>query len=1044
MVSQTEYELIEQKVKQLYLPGSPDSINQLQRELQSLQRSPAAWDLANLMLSSPDQNVRFFGALTYTVKINNDWHSIPTTSVHQLLSQLLNWIILHRSGPRFITQKLIATLVLALIKFPSDASTIWPYPIHDFILSLSQLSVVINTRSTDADLNLQSETDFAVLIASFSRENLDTSLLFCSTFAEEMLRADVPRQDRPLLQKLLADSTQHALPIMTTLICTTPSELAPDLYPVLTSSFKCYRAWALSLATSSGMSPELSSVAAIFPRVVAFLELESDDTVFSTVSEVMIDFMEWSDKLVTAQSMNTLLHLFAGPWSASKIQQIVADPDSAEDGINLYFLNAFISFGELTARDISGSLSLSESQRILELTLALVKVAGYPIEDETVSKRTLEFWDLFVESVLYDDDGVLQQAGDSAASASKEKAAQATTIMMTVIESLWHKIRLPPTNIFSHWSQDTRDQFFAFRKDVADLIESSYQLVQPKLYSVLVDFVIQSTSSGTPDAVDWPGVEASLYALNAISQSLTSSPVEYETLKILLDSNLFHLLPQSPMLRAKQTSLNLISSVIPYFQSDPGKTYIPVVVPYLFQCLATSSLALHASRSIFQLCADCAPVLAPNVQDFLAIYRDMLVNGHDIDALAKERIAGAIAEVIVQGVEELERKVAYIGELVGILKVYAEQAVAAANSKVDQQQQEDSILPKDIAASALKSLAMVGKACREGEDLISTHTPEQKRAYAETLAQVWDAPGSRGRAIKDEILSVVVTLSQRVPDFAGEIAVRQNACAVLRAGFSERGPGPFTVSAEVIVGYVREEVARVGNLATMQPVIALVGGFVVANSDKESEDASSACAELLDVLYSGAVVPNTCASSALQDPDVNQGMLEVMQKYLARYTPVLFSSYCFEPLVGRFAVEMLTTREPLVVKAAVKFWTALINTKMRGADEAELVAVVDQVVQATGEVVMGKVVWAITGNAPRSLLTEYAQLVKAYFRLYTGLAQRWMSAGLAVEGEQQQEEKKRARRMFVEKIARLRGRPPTETIVKEFWLGERGQEVDFA
>lgn len=66
-------------VKQLYQPGNPTIITAIQDRLQSLQRSPDGWQLADAFLSDPDQNVRFFGALTFTVKLNNDGSVFPPT-----------------------------------------------------------------------------------------------------------------------------------------------------------------------------------------------------------------------------------------------------------------------------------------------------------------------------------------------------------------------------------------------------------------------------------------------------------------------------------------------------------------------------------------------------------------------------------------------------------------------------------------------------------------------------------------------------------------------------------------------------------------------------------------------------------------------------------------------------------------------------------------------------------------------------------------------------------------------------------------------------
>ena len=63
-------------VSQLYDPanaGNPSKIKTIQEHLQNLQKGPQAWLIANALLSDHGTDLRFFGALTFTVKINHDW-----------------------------------------------------------------------------------------------------------------------------------------------------------------------------------------------------------------------------------------------------------------------------------------------------------------------------------------------------------------------------------------------------------------------------------------------------------------------------------------------------------------------------------------------------------------------------------------------------------------------------------------------------------------------------------------------------------------------------------------------------------------------------------------------------------------------------------------------------------------------------------------------------------------------------------------------------------------------------------------------------------
>ena len=61
-----------QLVKQLYKPGSPRIIFQIDEHLKRLQQSPEGWQVADSLLGSQDANVRFYAANTFTTKLNND------------------------------------------------------------------------------------------------------------------------------------------------------------------------------------------------------------------------------------------------------------------------------------------------------------------------------------------------------------------------------------------------------------------------------------------------------------------------------------------------------------------------------------------------------------------------------------------------------------------------------------------------------------------------------------------------------------------------------------------------------------------------------------------------------------------------------------------------------------------------------------------------------------------------------------------------------------------------------------------------------------
>lgn len=75
---------MEQLIRDLNAPGNqgdPEKINNIQRQIQKLQRDPSAWDLGLTLLNHADDIMRFYGALTIGIKVNNDWQVSRTSFI---------------------------------------------------------------------------------------------------------------------------------------------------------------------------------------------------------------------------------------------------------------------------------------------------------------------------------------------------------------------------------------------------------------------------------------------------------------------------------------------------------------------------------------------------------------------------------------------------------------------------------------------------------------------------------------------------------------------------------------------------------------------------------------------------------------------------------------------------------------------------------------------------------------------------------------------------------------------------------------------------
>jgi len=195
---------VSQLVAQLYDPANqrnPAKVKAIQEHLQLLQKSPHAWLIADALLSSDSTDARFFGALTFTVKINHDWWvalisaaditciDLPANpqsrsqlnegEVRELLARLINYFVLlvNRGEKPLVIRKLASSLVAVFLK-PND---FWTRPLRNLAVSLANGSHVPQEQSQVVDFQ-------NAALPALNDAQIVALLYFSTTLAEEAVK----------------------------------------------------------------------------------------------------------------------------------------------------------------------------------------------------------------------------------------------------------------------------------------------------------------------------------------------------------------------------------------------------------------------------------------------------------------------------------------------------------------------------------------------------------------------------------------------------------------------------------------------------------------------------------------------------------------------------------------------------------------------------------------------------------------------------------------------------------------------------------------
>ena len=171
----------ERLVQALYAPGGYDA--RIEDVLQRYQKSQRGWAFANELLQSQHSQVRYFGALTFIVKINNDWDTLSEGDAASLLERLFEWLLLLvKTGEnRVVLRKLCSALVAYCLR----PSITYDRSVKHLIYSFSLDAVV------PPEQNLASYQSIGEALDALDELQVKTVLWFSAAFVEEVSRVKI-------------------------------------------------------------------------------------------------------------------------------------------------------------------------------------------------------------------------------------------------------------------------------------------------------------------------------------------------------------------------------------------------------------------------------------------------------------------------------------------------------------------------------------------------------------------------------------------------------------------------------------------------------------------------------------------------------------------------------------------------------------------------------------------------------------------------------------------------------------------------------------
>ncbi|KAL2818454.1 armadillo-type protein [Aspergillus cavernicola] len=996
-------------VSQLYDPantGSPTKIKVIQEHLQNLQKGPHAWIIANSLLTDENTDLRFFGALTFTVKVNHDWYNLSNDDATELIGRLVDhYVFLVNSGEgSLVIRKLASSLATIFLK--ADA------PWARAVLSLgASLANGKNVREQDCvSIDLRN-----AILPAMSERQVVALLYFSNTLSEEINRlgsesrkpgdthriSENVRDGLLLVEFVLAQILQHN---------DSGGAVSSEVPGI--EAIGSYQSW-ISVRSSFQLHDAISPTQ-LMPVTNCVIRSLNIPSLSTAAAQILIEMMGWRDSMLSQDHIAAILEYIISDSGTAHIASLLKGDFEDE---STTFLELLLSFSTLKQTHLLIKPLDTKHEKVLALLHTLFKAPGYAAVDDLASPLVLEWWTEVADELQEDFFDPEEQKGSESAKQNLARAAL----------DCFEKLKYPTLEELRDWSDDERAEFASFRRDVCDFLLAIYPILGVDLVQV---FQAQARTSLTSQ--DWRTFEAAIFCVSQLSEAVDENQHADECLNSIFFCDEFSrlcegdgvMIPDKP----RQTLVDMLGKYQSYFERTHA--LLPRVLTFLFASLDVASCAPTASKSIAHLCKSCRDALKFELPAFIGQFEQFRFKP-TATAQTMEKVLEGIAAIMQTLPADIEK--AHFLER--ILEFFHEQAELARNEAA-----QGSIEPARIRGHmVLRCLASIGKGLRaDGEIVLDSVQEKNDVPYPPTF---WNT--GNGAVSQNLIMQCMRLL---MTNFPFDTAIIDATCDILKAGFTER-TGPFVFPPSLTVDFVKS--VPLGTAST-DMVMGTASAFLASHSSHPQKVSDEAVALILHVYNTFCWVQE---KPELYDPEIANSGIDFLTRLLPKYYPYLFALTYTPQEAGQrppviqaifnFTLLSLQGPEPIPLRSASQYWVSVLNLPT----EAEAV---QNAIRNCLPALCRILVTQVAGQCARSDIEHLTDVLRRVVFKQQGHARPHLTATLADLGNDHTGQSHahvpspEERQRFLSSLFAARGaRPQTLTLVRAFWVKCRGAGFDY-
>ncbi|CEP60487.1 Kap122p LALA0_S01e12024g [Lachancea lanzarotensis] len=1041
-------------IESLYSPQPPSNVNEIQQQLQAVQRSDHGLELGYQLLSqdAASTNVQYFGALTLAVQFHTN------NSTDRLLDLLkMNLFHLARRSQLFISKSPhYESRIIVIKKLMSNAAQIffrmnnldvltspsssheWNNPLDTFcaLVSHSELSW---ENFDEIFGHVESQTipyDRLIQLISSSQEFNTLALLFSEVIVEDLVKhqsvkVGTSRLHGVVHEHLYISSISIINYNLQQLVVASRNNSA-ERPPVADNVLQCVAAWVnytMMVRTKSHGHMDLSETFELLIQLMCSYDSAHNFPYSENVVAILGDIFGNDPTMLNYELRSTVEGIFLGvqksgtnnaaghEWMLQYMNHLVVN-EMHEELKELAL--CIVDFLQISNLDVCNKLFTTISNndphnldQYIKVLLQMTNFTLVPVLEEFFSVRMVDFWlDLC--------DGYNNLVRETL---KPDTPALATNLFSQVVQIYLPKIQLSVKQRICQEGEDETlvHEFDDFRNAVLDLIESMWAVLgNEKLTDILIVSIGQLTPTSEDELFQ---IEAMSFCLEKllVDMNLNESPVVCGTLdanQAFIDNVLLLIqtgCQQKSAANGKEAQLlscdlvktgsSLMATIANYIKNDDKRlgTCMDVLFKSLELCAnadaTDSKIELFITRCITKMCEVSRKELSSYLPTVLAIQESMMQQRSNVSDYTKQKFTCCVGYFIQDCIREgPEKQAHYLAKVIGAIR---DEILNSANNR-------DHVLCLLLCISELASALVVSPDVLED-------APSTQLAHSD---EYWATDPYQLRSTTLDLMESVLT------QYGNDAEFVERSCLIMGSHLATAEPGPhfLAYSMQELIGFLLKRNEACEPTVALPYLVYLLELVV-------HRYASALAATDFDYLF-GEFFLGIHRGAIASDPDLTQLMITFVSSVLETRPALVVHGNHWTSFILPDFVRALGVKERFTIAAVTKFWTKVVNNKrFSRADEVTVRAQVCEL----GPQLIAHTVQAIL-HAQRSDLACYSDFLRALVARYPLQSRQWLVQALPELAAHQLQ----ANQVFVEKLFVTRGSRAASNAVLEWWMACNG------